>query len=1700
MKRLIHFLLLLAVLISSFPLSQMDALAAPAGEEAAVGEHSLVLSGLRPPPGDGLDFSGYVEVPYSATLNSMTKLTIEAWVKRSGVNRNETIVGNGWQGSYWLGFNNTGRIRFITHGSDQVDSNSTVPAGVWTHVAVTYDGLTRNFYINGVLDRSTTTGSGAITYAPGGQSLGIGFDVNDNFTPNYFGGNIDELRIWNTVRPPTKIRETMFTSFTGPQPVSNLLASWTFEGNANDGIGGHNGTLRGAADFNNDGALPRDIRITQVNVTPTLDGDCNTTSEYGNSMWVTVGGADAYLLHTATDLWICFNNLANPVVNATQNGVSVYLDSDLSRIDPAQPDDLMLSIGNTNTLSAQEGDGNGGYVVTTAADGKWDGKYRNCCGEFPTRSAEFRIAGDLVGGWGHVIGLALAQHEVVSIGGALLWPALAVDTLPSTWSRATLSAVGSPRTFTGQVVYQPKGNTTPVIIEPVQPAPVAVPNVGVRLVGFDNNGAQAVVDFSKSGVDGSFTLIGTDDYPYHRLEMDTATLPKGYLPKKAAAPAPAQAVDARVLNYSNAAPGAYANNVFTLGDATPFVLDSQHGPYLLIVAPQSVIDAGALANFTDYKFRQGFTVEVISIEAVDTSFAGKMRADKIRALEMARYDTLGTRFGYVMLIGTPDVIPYPIITVNTTGKDGNVCTDLESGGANWKYSDWYYVDLTSNFDSNNNGCLADGAWTKASDLAQGYTPDSGIAFVPTVALGRIPFTNPLLVAQVLKNSMGYEQQANPFKRETALAMSMVAVSGYMYEDGETKPCSGKWGQRCVAPDPNASFDLASLGNALKADFLDARNYSSETFYEQEAAVAGGAPWIPDQLLTEANLVNALKMQTRGFVNLGGHGNSSGVYRTFWGDDANNNGRADLSTKTSDVSEMDGGNLLTNGALSGSHISGGVYVMAACSTASPGNTGNFAATILSQGYGVASIGALNIVTVGSWKAKDDGVIQSTDYYISNYLLDRNLRAGDAFWHALADRIQKPRRGSGELAMDYFGDPTLSYWGNPGGQTTLAAWPMLRFDARGQSFTALNGPGVVKKLWEYTASPVNVNTLSPSPVVSNNGEVIVAHGSFVDVLRNGVLFQRLTLDAAAYGTPAIAADGTVYALDANGKLYGFMYQKSDIDGYLFNSVNRYRRWATNLGAAPSTSPVIGPNGMIAVGAGGLRLVRADGFLFKSYAVSGEIVGAVSWDGDQGAYVTTTTGYFGRIDFFCATNSMCELGSSAAGTAYSTPALVAYGSAFAGRADGKIVRFLTNSSFQADSAITAGPVSGPGGQILIGTQNGTLYSLNQDLTLRWQRSIGEAVRSIPAFSLDALYLVSGNRLRAFDPFSGTPLWTRVVTNAGYGSAAVGYGRELYIQTSSGKIYGFGEGWQPPVLQVSASPLPLTAGRHMIRVEFSLPISLTVNPVNAVAVDTVQGLLLQRSADGNAWEDLAVLPPGTDVFSDSNVLDNTSYAYRVQVLDSQGNDSEFTETQQPVQSLPAVPAAPVLAGVNVSGSDQLVLDWSPAANAVVESYRVEHSDNQAGPFAEVTSVGADVTSFVHSGLTPNSAHFYRVIAVNGNGVSPASNVLGATTRQQTLAAPQNVTAILLDGGAIEVNWNGAVEGAISVLEVSVPGLEGYQPVGGTSGNGPFVYNANEENAYDFRVKFVQGNNESPYAYTTASVVIAEAAQTLLFLPTVQR
>jgi hypothetical protein len=222
---------LLSILLLGVALS---ALAAPAAQAQPFGIW-LTLSGPT---------LGYVNIPASPALNPTGAFTFEAWVSVSNSTSGEdcrSIAGKNYRTAWWIGQcteNGQPVLRSYLKGLNSDHDGGIIPRGVWTHVAVTFDGTTRRHYINGELAASfAETGPLPTSSDP----MQIGSDVSWQQTPT---GAIDEVRVWNVARSMAELRSNLNVRITAAQP--GLVGVWAFEGSAADIVGGHGGAIAGS--------------------------------------------------------------------------------------------------------------------------------------------------------------------------------------------------------------------------------------------------------------------------------------------------------------------------------------------------------------------------------------------------------------------------------------------------------------------------------------------------------------------------------------------------------------------------------------------------------------------------------------------------------------------------------------------------------------------------------------------------------------------------------------------------------------------------------------------------------------------------------------------------------------------------------------------------------------------------------------------------------------------------------------------------------------------------------------------------------------------------------------------------------------------------------------------------------------------------------------------------------------------------------------------------------------------------------------------------------------------------------------------------------------------------------------------------------------------------------------------------------------
>lgn len=167
----------------------------------------------------------------NAALDPLNTITVEAWVKPTTNTGLGVIVGNyanptGGTMQFLMRRDNADYTFWVNGTSGVfkvVSATNAVVLNTWQHVAGVWNGSDLKIYINGVL-AATTTGVTDSSFATTTNNLMIG--NNQATSPEKFTGNIDEVRIWTSVRTNEQLSGSKNCELQGTE--SGLLAYYNF--------------------------------------------------------------------------------------------------------------------------------------------------------------------------------------------------------------------------------------------------------------------------------------------------------------------------------------------------------------------------------------------------------------------------------------------------------------------------------------------------------------------------------------------------------------------------------------------------------------------------------------------------------------------------------------------------------------------------------------------------------------------------------------------------------------------------------------------------------------------------------------------------------------------------------------------------------------------------------------------------------------------------------------------------------------------------------------------------------------------------------------------------------------------------------------------------------------------------------------------------------------------------------------------------------------------------------------------------------------------------------------------------------------------------------------------------------------------------------------------------------------------------------
>lgn len=401
------------------------------------------------------DLTGRISYPSDVRFNRNAAMTIEAWVypeEYPGDPACQAIVDHQLGASYWFGM--CPRLRFHRSDGNFVESTAEIRKYRWTHVAVSYDGTTASFYVNGEPVGSAPLASGNLV----AHDLSIGGTSTGS---EYYRGFLDELRIWSVARSGDEIRGGMFQEVRSGAGLEAVFG----DGGRNEELQTEAGTPVGGSQPAIFGILPRGLTVPRAAGTPVLDANVDLGIEYAGAEQVAVryamtgtgfstssGGYNdisAYLVRTDTDLFVGVPTMPRAAVgwDDETSWIGLMLDPNISGDPLAQPDDYQVRIYLQGPWDAPVpaalyiGDGAGGWVPCNDPSCPQRGVGWDAASDLNgddvnlNQSVEIRIAKSMLGEWTEVDGLAVGQLQLGTPPKDFVGPPQAVENAPITWAQ-----------------------------------------------------------------------------------------------------------------------------------------------------------------------------------------------------------------------------------------------------------------------------------------------------------------------------------------------------------------------------------------------------------------------------------------------------------------------------------------------------------------------------------------------------------------------------------------------------------------------------------------------------------------------------------------------------------------------------------------------------------------------------------------------------------------------------------------------------------------------------------------------------------------------------------------------------------------------------------------------------------------------------------------------------------------------------------------------------------------------------------------------------------------------------------------------------------------------------------------------------------------------------------------------------------------
>ncbi len=175
----------------------------------------------------------------------------------------------------------------------------------------------------------------------------------------------------------------------------------------------------------------------------------------------------------------------------------------------------------------------------------------------------------------------------------------------------------------------------------------------------------------------------------------------------------------------------------------------------------------------------------------------------------------------------------------------------------------------------------------------------------------------------------------------------------------------------------------------------------------------------------------------------------------------------------------------------------------------------------------------------------------------------------------------------------------------------------------------------------------------------------------------------------------------------------------------------------------------------------------------------------------------------------------------------------------------------------------------------------------------------------------------------------------------------------------------------------------------------------------------------NGSTWVQIATVGANVTSYTDTGLQASTTYFHYVCARNSTGAGCGSTySTATTLNSSATVPVAPSALSAVALSSSSIKVSWVDNSNN--ETSFVVYRWN-GSTWVQISTVGANVTSYTNTGLQASTTYFHYVCAQNSAGSTCASTYSTATTQTSSAtapAAPSGLSAVALSSSSIKFSW----------------------------------------------------------------------------------